>query len=177
MDQSTKVTIHSRVLHKQLVSAIGLYLERAEGSFRILELGTTEASLQEGRMTPENHLPSPNALHLTPNKAPTLWQWASQSFLALCLTWEEVGGSRRRSRQDNNARKEPMWEEKEVEDSRRRNRRGDSARKEVGIENKARWTESDVAYVLKRGSSYDHRQPGGAYSFPGPHAEEILQRC
>ncbi|GFO31439.1 hypothetical protein PoB_005794400 [Plakobranchus ocellatus] len=36
----------------------------------------------------------------------------------------------------------------------RRSGRGDSAAKEVGIEDKARWRESDVAHVPERGSSW-----------------------
>ncbi|GFO31440.1 hypothetical protein PoB_005794500 [Plakobranchus ocellatus] len=42
----------------------------------------------------------------------------------------------------------------EVEDSMRRSGRDDSAAKEVGIEDKARWRESDVAHVPERGSSW-----------------------
>ncbi|GFN87444.1 hypothetical protein PoB_001395000 [Plakobranchus ocellatus] len=68
----------------------------------------------------------------------------------------------------------------EVEDSMRRSGRDNSAGKEVGIEDKARWRESDVAHVPERGSSLAtpcfscllrHTQYGGSILSQTPHGK------
>ncbi|GFN92449.1 hypothetical protein PoB_001895500 [Plakobranchus ocellatus] len=70
----------------------------------------------------------------------------------------------------------------QVVDSTRRSRREDSAGKEVGIEDKARWRESDVAHGPERGNSWAtpcfnrllrHAQYGGSILFQTPHGNDL----
>ncbi|GFO46830.1 hypothetical protein PoB_007333500 [Plakobranchus ocellatus] len=110
-------------------------------------------------VTPQPPGSTPYGSHLTANKAPTLWGWASQLFSA-----PEGYDS--------------TWEEKEIEDSRKRSRRDDSAGKEVGTEDKSQvekemppCPEREAVYRRQPAlvASYDLRQPRWSQFFPGPH--------
>ncbi|GFO04506.1 hypothetical protein PoB_003101100 [Plakobranchus ocellatus] len=113
----------------------------------------------------------PYGSHLTANKAPTLWGWASQLFPApLPLTTCTVRWV--------DSIPDSTWEEKEVEDSRRRSRRDNSAGKEVGIEDKSQ-VEKEMSPCPEQEAvhrrqpaliaSYDPRQPRWSQFFPGSH--------